>query len=69
MKANEKAEDLINKFSDENYFDDKSILENAKQNALIFVDEMIKVLSNINYRTDIIDILNYWQEVKKEIKN
>ena len=39
-----------------------------KDCALLFVDETITILSNIHYRIDINDILEYWQEVKQELE-
>jgi hypothetical protein len=58
MTPKEKAKDLLDKYLD---LDFHLYLENAKQCALIAVDEFI------NNCTDI-DIWEYWQEVKQEIE-
>ena len=61
MTPKEKADDLINKFADENYFSEQDILEDAKHNALICVDEII--LNGFNPRLPFM----YWEKVKEEI--
>jgi len=70
MTPKEKAEELIKKmklclFSD-GYYD-------AKQCALIAVDEIIKItcLKDLNYKKYINDnseFISYWKEVKTEIE-
>ena len=68
MTPKEKAEELVNNFTfrcEECDYD-----WNAKQCALIAVDEMIeeiKLLLFINY-TLLNDRLTYWQQVKQEIE-
>lgn len=72
----EKAEELVNKYkwlklSDFGVYLD---LEEAKKCALITVDEIIKTLNydiqDINVRGNILlDLIDYWREVKKEIEN
>ena len=75
MTSEEKAKDLINKFyqkSTSYSSDRKNQLENAKENALISVDEILN--SNPSYEDYggngwiIIDNSEYWKEVKQEIK-
>jgi len=41
---------------------------NAVKCVLIAVDEIITELSKVHYITDVIYILNYWQEVKQELE-
>lgn len=78
MTPKEKANILMSKFSDENYFSDKDILENAKLNALICVEEIIetkpleKDYEDHGHRgreTWYNDKTDYWKEVKKELNN
>ena len=67
MTPKEKAEELVNRFAP--YVDTfhKGILENAKQCALIAVDEILKSYDSkdLIYPKEV----KYWQEVKKEINN
>ena len=60
MTPTEKAIELIHKFcsTTEGYYKSKKNLRNAKQCALIAVDEILKLRVNIPY----------WQEVKEEIE-
>jgi len=72
MNPKEKAKELLKKFRDENYFDEESILSNAKTNALIVVDEIDLLLQNSTPKDDLyanLSSLEYWQEVKSELKN
>ena len=46
----------------------ETILSNAKICALKTVDEIRTELSKVHYRTDVIDILDYWQDVVNEIQ-
>lgn len=63
MTAKEKAIELIDKFySISSFFSD---LEDAKQCALIAVDEILKVVSFYN---DTQAEITYWEEVKQEIE-
>jgi hypothetical protein len=67
MTPKEKAEELINKFSQTNgnsFF--------AKECALIAVDELIKshlLLTTTHDKEPSIRCKTYWQEVKQEIEN
>jgi hypothetical protein len=64
MTPKEKAEELFNKYYSylkSNLMDDKEAIDDAKQCALIAVDELITYAHN-NYDA------NYWQEVKQEIE-
>jgi hypothetical protein len=74
MKAKEKAKDLCDKFCEYSHTDFDRIrggyqfisqIENAKQCALIAVDEIL----SIELLNDTLDdyYLRYWQEVKQEI--
>ena len=61
MNAKEKAKDLVEQFTficQECDYD-----WNAKQSALIAVDEIIKVSTNSQNSE------NYWRQVKQEIEN
>jgi hypothetical protein len=67
MTPKEKAEELINKF----YFISSffSDLEDAKECALIAIDEIISLSKIASLRRDNIYMeLEFWQEVKEEIK-
>lgn len=60
MTPKEKAEQLLDRF----YFDTTlNELEQAKDSALIAVDEIIEILSK-----DINPIVNYWFKVKEELE-
>ena len=67
MEEKEKAKELVNKFyprATSYSLDRKNQNENAKQCALIAVDEILNVIyyeSKSEY--------GYWQEVKQEINN
>ena len=70
MKAKQKAEELIELFT----FCCREC-NNAKQCALIAVDEILKINKladeNLNYKeyfNDCTDFKSYWQEVKQEIE-
>ena len=69
MTPQEQAEELVNRFAP--YVDTfhKGILENAKQCALIAVDEVLNDDWFIPNLEDLLARKEYWQEVKKEINN
>ena len=69
MTPQEKAQELVNRFAP--YVDTfhKGILENAKQCALIAVDEVLNDDWFIPNREDSLARKKYWEEVKKEINN
>ena len=60
MKAKDKAKELVNKFLQ--IYDGR--VPQAKQSALICVDEILEIKSVYHS----IELDNYWQEVKQEIK-
>ena len=60
MKAVDKAKELVNKFLQ--IYDGR--VPQAKQSALICVDEILEIKSVYHS----IELDNYWQEVKQEIK-
>jgi hypothetical protein len=67
MKAKEKAKELVDKFyprATSYSLDGKNQNENAKQCALIAVDEIIDIVKHID-----VDSEDYWKEVKQEIIN
>ena len=76
MTPKEKADELVNKFMEYSHTDFipyrggyqmDSQIENAKQCALIAVDE---ILNTIEYssQADELSKVNYWQEIKQEIE-
>lgn len=72
----EKAKELVYKYLQfvdcgDNRYTNKIQVENAKQCALIAVDEIIFALNDDIYiqgETDIDSHRDYWQEVKQEIE-
>jgi hypothetical protein len=68
MTPKEKAEQLVDKFRSNiiSFLSDNMKEQNAKQCALIAVDEILKVASFYN---DSQAEVTYWQEVKQEIEN
>lgn len=65
MKAKEKAQELFDKYFE--FVEAYSVqgqYENAKQCALIAVDEILDIVKHID-----VDSEDYWQEVKQEIIN
>ena len=70
MTPKEKAKELFNKYYSylkSNLMDDKEAIEDAKQCALIAVDEIIEAIEWHEYETPNKEI-RYWQEVKQEIE-
>ena len=68
MTPKEKAIELYNKMY-ETGFKPKSVLiriEQAKECALIAVDEILNELTEIPYGLEYLNRLNYWLEVKQE---
>lgn len=70
MTPKEQAEELVNKF---NYGNKHFLMPDAKQCALIAVDEILEIcsldcISNL-HNHEFEAKFNYWQEVKIEIKN
>ena len=72
MTAKEKAIDLFNEYYSylkANLMYDEEAKEDAKQCALIAVDEIIKELKETVFNYGVGNIpFKYWQEVKKEIE-
>jgi len=72
MTPKEKAKELVDKMYQHQWRKDTIEFRNAKQCALIAVDEvqqLIKDLSSCKNRfIYIINEMNYWQEVKQEIE-
>ena len=68
MTPKEKAKELYFKMHSQNYI----ISVEAKQCALIAVDEILQVLQK-GHPTDLVlipmDMIDYWLEVKREIEN
>ena len=70
MTPKEKAKELISKYSFVEIANYTSIFE-VKQCALIAVDEILDELDeilNITGSSFIFEVIDYWQEVKKEIE-
>jgi hypothetical protein len=64
MKAKDKAMEIAMKF------DKKGETDNAKQCALICVDEMIRVIKKIQFNNNLFledKEIRYWWEVRQEI--
>ncbi len=76
MTAEQKAKDLIDKFSphshsdwhDDGGWNNVQLLENAKQCVIICVDEILKEIYSNNVITNDKRRI-FWQEVKEEIIN
>jgi hypothetical protein len=72
MTPKEKAEELVNKYRNSimSFLSDNMKDQNAKQCALIAVNEMLEELDHLAF--DDFDYgtskMMYWQEVKEEIK-
>lgn len=76
MTPKEKAKELVDKLKDHvnpyigsgmlsNTHDDSAILYQAKQCALIAVDEILKIFNLLEWDGNI----KYWQQVRIEIEN
>tara|TARA_R110000772_G_scaffold89748_3_gene185779 strand:+ start:167 stop:361 length:195 start_codon:yes stop_codon:yes gene_type:complete len=63
MNPKEKAKELFDRFLERRYTD-----EDAKECALICVDEILETLNNITPTTEE-TFESYWREVKQEIEN
>jgi hypothetical protein len=76
MTPKEKAKELVNKFRDINWLVETPYtsryewiqIQEAKQCALIAVDEILSELTEIPYGLEYLNRLNYWLEVKQEIE-
>ena len=73
MTPKEKAQELVNKFSPlaknwDCYNDEPLEENNAKQCAIIALQEMIELLDELPMNEDVIEQFAYLQEVKQEIK-
>jgi hypothetical protein len=71
MTEKDKAIELVSKYMmvdthDEDHFIIRQ--QRGKKYALIAVDEMISVLTDLNGIYNITPALTYWQEVKQEIE-
>ena len=62
MNPKEKAKELFDRFLERRYTD-----EDAKECALICVDEILETLNNITPTTEE-TFESYWREVKQEIE-
>ena len=62
MTPKEKAKELVDKMMNEQFNTEE--ISQAKQCALICVDEILKTHPNSNF----MPIINEWNEVKKEIQ-
>ena len=72
MKAKEKAKELVEKFEYNGVMIDDIRMseEDAKQCALICVDEMIRAIKQIQFNYDIFledTEISYWWKVKQKI--
>jgi hypothetical protein len=64
MTPKEKAEELVHRYDTMQSVIEGFSLEDAKQCALICVDEILIVIENER----VYESIDYWEEVKKEIK-
>lgn len=71
MTAKEKAHDLFLKFRQIPPFSPYTGIDDgeAKQCALIAVDEILNIYQIKNAALEFYEVRNYWQEVKKELQN
>lgn len=68
MTAKEKSKELQRKFYKHVIGFDEDKFTRAKQCALISVDEIIEVTTNEFVVLNGLTLINYWEEVKKEIE-
>jgi len=70
MTANEKAKQLISKYSPKlPFYTEKDNLNKSKECALICVDEILDFqINTMKWATDYNGNIHYWQEVKEEIE-
>jgi hypothetical protein len=64
----QKADFLIDLFCDENYFSEKEILQNAKDNAKICVQQIINSWETNGTKLDL-SIIDWWKKVLFEVEN
>ena len=67
MTPQEKAEELVGRYAlylRANLMHDEEANEDAKQSALIAVDEILEVIQNLYF----MGTVDYWQKVKQEIE-
>jgi hypothetical protein len=81
MTPREKAEDLLAKMNVIHYRKLKSVNKDSKglpvsmydsqikQCALIAVDEIFTTLYDLKFGNPLVEELDYWEDVKKEIEN
>ena len=73
MTPKEKAQELYNKCNPhcliKNFYGDDVEIKSTKLCALIAVDEILKVLYSLKFGNALSEELDYWDEVKQEIKN
>ena len=73
MTPKEKAEELVDKMYQHQWRKDTVEFRNAKQCALIAVDEILLTLNKDIRDLDVVgnvllDLIDYWQQVKHEIE-
>jgi hypothetical protein len=69
MTPKEKANQLVDNYWLMDKINPSLSKEQAKQCALIAVDELIKIHYLLTTTHDTSPSINYWKEVKKEIEN
>jgi len=69
MTPKEKANQLVDNYWLMDKINPSLSKEQAKQCALIAVDELIKIHYLLTTTHDTSPSINYWKEVKKEIQN
>ena len=71
MDTKEKAKELVDKFTDGNYFETVDRIDAAKHNALILVNKMIEEYEDlicVNHAIKYNNRLKHWKKVKQEIE-
>ena len=69
MRPKEKANELLDNYWLMDKINPSLSKEQAKQCALIAVDELIKIHYLLTTTHDTSPSINYWQEVKQELEN
>ena len=68
MSPKEKAKELVDKIFNQLKSWGNPSYENAKQGALIVVDEIIKALLPFEYGLECVAKIEFWNNVKQEIE-
>ena len=69
MTPKEKAKELVNKFFRNDFLHHDINYQQAKECAIIAVDNAIDALSFLPYGLDYLQQIDFWEGVKQEIEN